>query len=95
MELTEEQRIEAATAYIDLTQSMDDTDDYTDEFDPTLDAFERYANPSWEEWSGREEGVTPNGHPYVHYEAAQAFKGQPRKEVFAIDFGTIRAVYSV
>lgn len=70
-------------------------EDYVDEpIDATADAFDRYDGLAWVEAKGRKDD-DDYGVPARHFESVQAAKGQPRTQLWIMDFGECRAVYQL
>ena len=68
--------------------------DYIGESDGTRDDFCRYDGTAWREASEpvRE---TREGFPAIYFEKVQALRGQPRRQLWVIDFGEIRGIYQL
>ena len=89
--LTQEQREKMARFVCDYA-GEDDPSEYVDEIEETRDLFERYDGSAWNEWSGQTYD-NDYGFPAVHYEVAQARKGDERVSVWVMDFGDVRGIY--
>lgn len=59
----------------------------------TLDHW-RGSSKGWRECGGSAD-LEIDGHKAVHFEGAQAFKGQRRRDIVVIDFGPARGVFEM
>ncbi len=89
--LTAEQDLIVAQMIAD--RNGGDAEEYLGLASPTLDAFDEFDGRHWAEWS-RPQIDKDVALPNLYYEAVQAAKGQPRKHLWVVDFGSVRAVYS-
>lgn len=71
-----------------------DAADYLGESGGTRDDFASFDGREWSDWSGRTYEERGGFHA-VHYEEAQAIKGQPRVSLWVVDFGDVRGIYQM
>ena len=60
----------------------------------TRDTLNSFDGSHWREAEGRDD-FEIDGCQCIHWESAQATKGQPRRSVTVVDFGGLRLIYQV
>lgn len=69
-------------------------DESTQAISTTREDLESFDGRTWAEARGRED-FEIDGHKCMHWESAQAMKGQQRVSVTIVDLGGIRLIYQV